>query len=77
MLGHDTENRLRNFLVCVGDGERQLENLRQRLCSIRDFAPFSAFMRVDRDGSSRINHFELLSFMRDLKNATARENETY
>jgi hypothetical protein len=43
MLGYESENRLKNLLVAVGDGERQLESLRQRLCQIRDFAPHSAF----------------------------------
>lgn len=43
MLGYESENRLKSLLVAVGDGERHLENLRQRLCQIRDFAPHSAF----------------------------------
>jgi hypothetical protein len=51
MLGYESERRLKNFLVAVGDGERALESSRQRLCSIRDFAPHSAFERIDRDVS--------------------------
>jgi hypothetical protein len=43
MLGYETETRLKNFLVAVGDGERNLEAARQRLCTIRDFAPHTAF----------------------------------
>lgn len=43
MLGYESENRLKNLLVAVGGGEKLLESLRQRLCQIRDFAPFSAF----------------------------------
>ena len=42
-LGYASEQRLKSFLVAVGDGERQLENARARLCSNRDFAPNSAF----------------------------------
>jgi hypothetical protein len=43
MLGFDSEHALKHLLVAVGDGERALENLRQRLCNIRDFATHSAF----------------------------------
>lgn len=63
MLGYESENRLKCLLIAVGDGERTLENLRQRLCNIKDFAPHSAFQRIDRDGSNRINSFKLLSFL--------------
>ena len=52
MLGYESERRLKNLLVAVGDGERDLEGARQRLCSIRDFAPHSAFQRLDRDYST-------------------------
>jgi hypothetical protein len=52
MLGYESERRLKNLLVAVGDGERDLEAARQRLCSIRDFAPHAAFQRLDRDYSA-------------------------
>ena len=42
-LGFESERRLKDLLVAVGDGERGLEAARIRLCSIRDFAPHSAF----------------------------------
>lgn len=31
------------LLIAVGEGERDLESLRNKLCSIRDFAPFNLF----------------------------------
>lgn len=43
MLCYESEHKLKNLLLAVGDGERTLESLRQRLCTIRDFAPHSAF----------------------------------
>jgi len=76
-LGYETENRLKNMLVAVGDGERILENLRQSLCAIRDFAPHSAFQRIDRDGSNRIHQTELIQFMREHQNYGVTENEGY
>jgi Ca2+-binding EF-hand superfamily protein len=77
MLGYESENRLKNFLVAVGECERQTESQRQRLCQIRDFAPHSAFQRIDRDASGRINSFELLTFLREHHNHTAVESELY
>ena len=77
MLGHESETRLKRFLVAVGDGETDLEGARQRLCHIRDFAPHSAFQRIDRDGTNFVTSFELLTFLRDHGNFTASENELY
>ena len=65
MLGHESERRLKEVLVAVSDGERDLEYARQRLCGIRDFAPYSAFQRINRDMNDFINSFELLNFLRD------------
>ena len=65
MLGYESERRLTNLCVAVGDGERDLEGARQRLCSIRDFAPHSAFERVDRDCSGSVSSVEVINFLRD------------
>lgn len=77
MLCYDSEHRLKNLLVAVGDGERTLESLRQRLCQIRDFAPHSAFQRIDRDASGRISSCELLNFLRDHHSHAAGESECF
>lgn len=76
-LSSETEYKLKNLLVALGDGERYAESLRQRLCLIRDFAPRSAFDRIDRDGSGSINSSELLAYLRDQRNFSATESETY
>ena len=76
-LGFESERRLKELLVAVGDGERGLEAARQRLCSIRDFAPHSAFQRFDRDGNAFISSLEVLNFLRDQRNFTVSESETY
>lgn len=65
MLGYESERRLKNFLVAIGDGERTLEASRQSLCSIRDFAPHSAFERIDRDCSGSVTSSEFINFLRD------------
>ena len=65
MLGYESERRLTNLIVAVGDGERDLEAARQRLCSIRDFMTHSAFERIDRDCSGFISSVEIINFLRD------------
>ena len=65
MLGVVSENRLKNFLVAVGDGERDIEGARQRLCSIRDFALMAAFERFDRNLTGNVDARELNDFLRE------------
>ena len=77
MLGYESENRLKNLIVAVGEGEQGLEAARQRLCSIRDFAPHSAFQRFDRDCTNFVSSNEILNFLRDQRNFTVSESETY
>lgn len=76
-LGFESERRLKEVLVAVGDGERALEAARQRLSSIRDFAPHSAFQRLDRDCNAFVSSLEILNFLRDHRNFTISESETY
>ena len=77
MLGYESERRLTNLLVAVGDGERDLEGARQRLCSIRDFAPHSAFERIDRDISGAVTSVELINFLRDNSVYHVAESEAF
>lgn len=76
-LGFESERRLKELLVAVGQGEMALENARQRLCNIRDFAPHSAFQRFDRDGNQAVTSIEILNYLRDQRNYTISESETY
>ena len=65
MLGYASEERLKALLIAVGDGERDLEASRQRLCAIRDFALHSAFERTDRDATNWVSSKEIVDFLRD------------
>jgi Ca2+-binding EF-hand superfamily protein len=77
MTSYETERRLKNLLVAIGDGEQVLERARQRLCEIRDFSPESAFQRLDRDGNLYISSFEILTFLRDNGVYSVTEAECY
>ena len=77
MLGYESENRLKNLLVAVGDGERVLESSRQRLCNIRDFAPLALFETIDRDSNGSITSYELNNFLRDHHVYSITESEAF
>ena len=65
MLGYESERRLRDLLMTISDGEREIEFSRQRLCNIRDFAPHAAFQRIGRELSDFLTPLELLMFLND------------
>jgi Ca2+-binding EF-hand superfamily protein len=65
MLTLESERRLKNVLVAIGDGERSLESSRQSLCRIDDFAPLSAHERLDRDSTGNLSSQEILNFLRE------------
>jgi len=75
MLGYVSENKLKTLLVAIGDGERDSELARQRLCSIRDFALHAAFERIDRDASLSVSGREINNFLRDNGVVTALDSE--
>lgn len=77
MLGYESERRLQALLRATGEGEQSLENLRQRLCSIPDFSPFSAFQRVDRDAKDYIASHDIVAFLRHNNVYGITESESY
>ena len=77
MLGYATERILKDFLVAVGSGERQLEGARAGLCRIRDFAPRAAFERMDRNASGNVSSREFVDFLRSQSVYHVTESEAY
>jgi len=77
MLGYESERRLKNILIALGDAERELEAARQRLCNIHDFAPLSLFERVDRDGNGVLSSGEIIDFLRSNQVFHVSDSEAY
>ncbi len=75
MLGYTSERRLLDLLDTIKEGELYQEQLRQRLCSIPSFSPYSAFVRLDRDANEKISAYEILNFMRDNREYTISESD--
>jgi hypothetical protein len=42
---------LKEFLVYTATQEPKLEQMRQVLCSLKDFEPYHAFKRIDRQSN--------------------------
>ncbi|CDW75672.1 ef hand family protein [Stylonychia lemnae] len=72
MLGYSSEKKLLALFEAIRDGEQYQESLRQRLCSKPGFAPYSAFMRIDRDGDEKLRTTEILDFFSDNREYTIR-----
>lgn len=49
MISYDTKLKLKDIMLCLGEEELAIEKLRQMLASIKDFEPYAAFKRIDRD----------------------------
>lgn len=64
MLGHDSTRILKTILETISEVEILVEGHRQSLCSIPDFAPYSAFCRVDRGAQESIDARAVLEFLR-------------
>ena len=55
MLSVETLYKLREFLQTIGDFELNIESLRQKLASLYEFEPYSAFLRLDRSGMKSVS----------------------
>lgn len=75
MLGYSSERRLLHLLEAIRDGEVQQERLRQNLCQNPSFAPYSAFMRMDRDANESVSIVELVNFFRDNREFTINSDD--
>ena len=54
MISYDTKLKLKDLFVCYADDELAIEKLRQVLSSIKEFEPYAAFKRIDRDDTGFI-----------------------
>lgn len=56
MFGYDSKLKLKELLVFIAEQELAIEKMRQMLASIRDFEPYQAFLRLDRNRSGFIGY---------------------
>jgi hypothetical protein len=48
-LSYDTKLKIKDLFLCYAEDEIALEKLRQVLCSMKEFEPYAAFKRIDRE----------------------------
>lgn len=77
MLGYATESKLKNLLVALANGEREIEASRQKLARFTNFTLLSAFERIDRSMSNHITSNDILKFLRDNSVYSVSENEVF
>jgi Ca2+-binding EF-hand superfamily protein len=63
MLSPDTKNKLKDFLMAIANGELAVEKRRQSLAMLGDFEPYSAFIRIDRNGDNIIDAGDVAQFL--------------
>jgi len=57
--------RVKELFVFVADQEIQIEKLRQILCSMKDFEPYTAFRRIDRANCGFVDRKSVCQFLRE------------
>lgn len=65
MFGQESKQRMKELFVYTAEQEISLEKLRQILCSMREFEPYTAFKRIDRGNSGLIDRKALCQFQRE------------
>jgi hypothetical protein len=64
MLSIETESRVAKLFLTLADGEKSVEINRRRLAEQHLFDPYSVFKRLDSQGKSRIDEFDIVDFLR-------------
>lgn len=59
MFGYDSKLKLKELLLYMAEQELAIEKMRQILAAIRDFEPYAAFKRIDRNNTGLIGTKEL------------------
>lgn len=65
MFGHESRMKLKNIFVYYAEQEISIEKIRQILAAMRDFEPYTAFKRIDRDNVGFVDAESLTHFQRE------------
>jgi hypothetical protein len=62
MFGHESRIKLKEIFVYCAEQEIAIEKVRQILAAMRDFEPYTAFKRIDRENNGFIDADALTLF---------------
>jgi len=65
MISYDTKLKIKEIFLCLAEEELAIEKLRQMLASIKDFEPYAAFKRIDRDDTGFVTSKKLCLFVKE------------
>jgi hypothetical protein len=65
MFGHESRIKLKEIFVYYAEQEIAIEKIRQILAAMRDFEPYTAFKRIDRNNEGFIDAQALTHFQRE------------
>lgn len=64
-LSYDTKLKIKDLFLCYAEDEIALEKLRQVLCSMKEFEPYAAFKRIDREDQGFISAKKICQYLRE------------
>jgi Ca2+-binding EF-hand superfamily protein len=64
-LSYDTKLKIKDLFVTYADEETAIEKLRQVLCSIKEFEPYAAFKRIDREDTGYLSAKKICQYLRE------------
>ncbi len=59
-----TKSKLGQLLLTIADDELIIEQQRQMLASLKEYEPYSAFTRLDRENKGHITARDIQKFIR-------------
>lgn len=65
MLSIDTKLKLKALFLCLAEEELAIEKLRQMLAAIKEFEPYAAFQRIDRENKGHLTSASLCAFLKE------------
>lgn len=76
-LKKETQEELKQVLLCISKYEQQIEVLRQFLCTNFNFEPYGSFQRLDRNEDGFVTPLDFLNFLRENGFTSACEADCY
>ena len=65
MISFDTKLKLKDLILCLGEDELAIEKNRQMLAAIKEFEPYAAFKRIDREKQGLLTSKSICQFIRE------------
>ena len=64
MLTIETETKVAKLLLNLAEGEKAVEIQREILANYKDFDPYLAFRRIDKENKTYIDAFNIIDFLK-------------